>query len=98
MHHFIMEFPSYALKRDKLMQRVAVVLSQSSVDLGEDFAHMDSREQSHILLGKRIGDPTTENNIEKRYLVKCWNLRGDVTRAINSVLGTEYEIAISAAA
>ena len=95
-----MECPSYALKRDKLMQRVAVVLSQSSVDVG-DFAHMDSREQSHILLGKRIGDPTTENNIDttvKRYLTKCWNLRGDVTRAINSVLGTEYEIAISAAA
>lgn len=100
VHHFIMECPSYALKRDKLMQRVAVVLSQSSVDVG-DFAHMDSREQSHILLGKRIGDPTTENNIDttvKRYLTKCWNLRGDVTRAINSVLGTEYEIAISAAA
>ena len=68
-----MECPSYALKRDKLMQRVAVVLPQSSVDLG-DFAHMDSREQSHILLGKRIGDPATENSIDttvKRYLTKC---------------------------
>lgn len=97
VHHFVMECPTYAHKRDKLVQRVSTILAQSSAGLGH-FTQMDSRAQSLILLGKRIGDPVAENSIDvavKRYLTKCWNLREGVTKALNSVLGTSYEIAIS---
>ena len=96
VHHFLMVCKTYAQQRDKLVQRVSTVLSQCS---GQgQFVQMDSRIQLLIILGRRIGDPAAEDRIDvavKRYLVKCWNLRGSVTRAINSQLGTSYEIAIS---
>ena len=85
VHHFLMECPTYGHQRAKLMHRVLDVLSQCSGQ--EQFGQMDNRSQSLVILGKRIGDPAAENRIDaavKKYLVKCWNLRGGVTRAINT--------------
>ena len=47
------------------------------------------------MLGKRFGDPKLEDSMDrrvKRFLVKTWNRRAGLTEAINSVLGTAYDI------
>jgi hypothetical protein len=95
VHHFLMECPTYSLQRNKLVKRVSIVLSQS--ELGQ-FGQMDCWSQSLVILGKRLGNPAAEDRIDaavKKYLVKCWNLRASVTRAINNALGTNYEVDIS---
>ena len=65
------------------------------------FAEWDGREQYEILLGRRFGDPIAEDRIDavvKRYLTKTWNMRAGVTAAINTALGTHYDVQTSALA
>jgi hypothetical protein len=94
--HFIMECPKYAVKRNDLLSRVANILHHSSSTISSDeFTNMPNHAKSHILLGKRIGDPKTEDKIDrmtKRFLTKAWNARYTVTTAINKAMGTSYGV------
>lgn len=96
VEHFIMDCPKYAFKRHDLLSRVANILHGSSGTISsDDFANMPSLAKSHILLGKRIGDPKTEDKIDrmtKRFLTKAWNARHTVTTAINKAMGTDYGV------
>jgi hypothetical protein len=96
VHHFIMDCPRYALKRAALITQVGSIVSSSACDVSVNaFASMSSQGQCEIVLGKRIGDPIAENRIDavvKKYLIKTWNSRSEVTEHINSVLGTAYDV------
>ncbi len=62
---------------------------------------MDPVEQGQVLLGKRTGDPGAEDSVDrlvKRFLVKAWNIRKNVTDMINTVLGTSYDVYVAKAA
>jgi hypothetical protein len=95
-HHFIMDCPRYAGKRDSLIARVGLILSRSTSELtAPAFVCMSSQAQCEVILGKRIGDPIAEDRIDatvKRYLTKAWNLRAGVTARINAALGTAYDV------
>ena len=59
------------------------------------FNAMDTTTRMSVLLGKRIGNPSIEDKIDKkvkRYLKKAWNARAVVTEAINATLGTTYGV------
>ncbi len=94
--HFTMDCPKYTQKRNTLISRVANILQCSSGTVsGDEFTCMPSNAKSQILLGKRIGDPKTEDQIDrltKRFLTKAWNARFPVTTAINRVMGTNYGV------
>jgi len=96
VHHFVMECPKYADKRTGLLRRTVVELVGSKGNLtAVDFATMQSRDQLTILLGKRFSDPSAEDRLDrnvKRFLTKCWNLRSEVTGAVNDALFTSYGI------
>ena len=91
-----MECPKYADKRTGLLRRTVVELVGSEGNLtAVDFATMQSRDQLTILLGKRLSDPAAEDRLGrnvKRFLTKCWNLRSEVTGAVNDALFTSYGI------
>jgi hypothetical protein len=91
-----MECPRYEPKRTALLQQVVRVLAKADGEVtATDFATMSSRDQLAVLLGRRIADPLTENRLDrnvKRFLSKCWNLRGEVTGALNDALFTSYGI------
>ena len=58
---------------------------------------MDRQAQCEVILGKRIDDPAAKDRIDaavKRYLVKAWNLRAEVTARINATLGTAYDVQV----
>jgi hypothetical protein len=96
VNHFIMDCPKYAHKRNDFLGRVANILHCSSSNIsGDDFDNMSSHAKKEIVLGKRIGDPNTENKIDrmtKRFLTKAWNARHSVTKAINKAMGTNYGV------
>jgi hypothetical protein len=96
IHHFVMECPKYEVKRHALLQQVVRELVKSDgVVAAVDFANMDTGAQLSVLLGKRISDPKAEDRIDrnvKRFLSKCWNLRSEVTGAVNEALFTSYGI------
>ena len=96
VHHFIMECPKYAAKRAVLLKQVVVELAKSEGDLkAVQFASMEPVDQLPVLLGKRFSDPSTEDRLDrtvKRFLSKCWNLRSEVTGAVNDALFTSYGI------
>ena len=96
VRHFVMECPKYEVRRASLLRRVVIELTRSQGDLtAVSFASMQPRDQLAVLLGKRFADPETEDRIDrivKRFLSKCWNLRGEVTSAINDTLFTSYGI------
>ena len=96
IHHFVMECPKYELRRTALLQQVVRVLAKADGEVtATGFASMPSRDQLAVLLGKRISDPRAENRLDrnvKRFLSKCWNLRGEVTGALNDALSTSYGI------
>ena len=96
VEHFVMHCPKYAYRRHDLLSRVANILHHSSSNISSDeFTNMSNHAKSHILLGKRIGDPKTEDKIDrmtKRFLSKAWNARYPVTTAINKAMGTEYGV------
>jgi hypothetical protein len=49
------------------------------------FTAMSEGQQSHVLLGKRFGDPAAEYRIDrsvKRFLRKAWTIRAPVTARI----------------
>ena len=96
IHHFVMECPKYEAKRTALLRQVVRELVKSDGDVNAvGFARMDTKAQLAVLLGRRISDPGAENRIDrnmKRFLSKCWNLRNDVTGAVNETLFTSYGI------
>ena len=56
---------------------------------------MQPGDQLTVLLGKRFDDPAAEDRLDrtmKRFLSKCWNLRSEVTGAVNAALFTSYGI------
>jgi hypothetical protein len=99
VHHFVMECPRYAARRAGLVEQIDRILSRSTSGMtGPAFADMSSYAQCEVILGKRIDDPIAENRIDsavKRYLVKAWNLRADVTAGVNDALGTTYEVGLA---
>jgi hypothetical protein len=103
IHHFLMQCPRYEGKRSALLRQTVRELARTDSRVtAVKFATMSTRDQLDVLLGKRISDPTTEDRIDrsvKRYLSKCWNLRGEMTVAVNEALFTSYGIysAIAAA-
>jgi hypothetical protein len=96
VHHFVMECPRYAVKRSALLKQAVRELAGSKGEVNAtDFAIMDVKGQLAVLLGRRISDPAAEDRLDrsvKRYLSKCWNLRSEVTGAINDALFTSYGI------
>lgn len=96
VHHFVMECPRYAAKREALLRQAVRELTGSNGNVtGIEFASMAAKDQLGVLLGRRISDPAAEDRLDrsvKRYLSKCWNLRAGVTGAINDALFTSYGI------
>ena len=96
VHHFVMECPKYEGKRTAMLRQAVVELARSDGDLSAvQFSVMPPGDQLAVLLGKRLSDPATEDRLDrsvKRYLSKCWNLRSEVTGAINDTLFTSYGI------
>ena len=102
VHHFIMVCPMHADRRARLLshahavvERAIPVRRQGGVLETVDFAGSSVQAQCRVLLGGRIGDPFSEDRLDKmvkRYLRKSWNCRHRVTEAINSVLGTSYGV------
>jgi hypothetical protein len=102
VHHFIMDCPHYAARRAGLIAQVEHVLSRAACDLtAPAFAGMTSQAQCEVILGRRIGDPIAEDQIDaavKRHLTKTWNMRAGTTAKINAVLGTAYDVSVCALA
>jgi hypothetical protein len=96
VEHFIMRCPSYENHRRTMLTDVRKTLNRTQAGLtAAGFDAMSQRAQSHILLGKRMGDPVAENRLDrtvKRFLRKAWTTRTPATEAVNAVLGTEYEV------
>ena len=96
IQHFMMECPGYEARRTVLTRQIIRELVKSNGNLtAVGFANMPPPDQLAVLLGKRISDPATEDRIDrkvKRFLSKCWNLRGEVTNAVNGALFTSYGI------
>jgi hypothetical protein len=96
VQHFIMECPKYTVKRAALINQVGLIVSSSTCGLlAPAFRSMNNQEQCEVILGKRIGDPIAENRIDtvvKKYLIKTWNSRAEVTAKINATLGTNYDV------
>jgi hypothetical protein len=66
IEHFIMACPKYAYKRNELLSRVANILHHSNSTVSSnEFTNMPNHAKCHILLGKRIGDPKTEDKIDR---------------------------------
>ena len=98
-HHLVMECPLYESKRSALLRQVVRELTKSDGDVTAiGFANMTARNQFTVLMGERITDPAAEDRIDrnvKRFLSKCWNLRAEVTGALNQVLSTSYGIYVA---
>jgi hypothetical protein len=102
IHHFVMECPKYKAMRTALLRQAVRELAKSGGDVNAvGFARMETKAQLAVLLGKRISDPKAEDRVDrnmKRFLSKCWNLRSDVTGAVNDALFTSYGIYCSPSA
>ena len=96
VRHFVMECPRYESKRKGLLKQVSHILESSTGNVtANEFDNMPVQDQLPVLLGKRISDPAAEDKIDrnvKRFLSKCWNLRNEVTGAINDTLSTSYGV------
>ena len=101
VHHFLMVCPMHTHRRAKMLKTVDAALARADGPGGKvNFQAMDSMDQHHVLLGKRVGDPVAEDRLDgivKRYLRKTWNARAGVTTVINNVMGTEYGVFVSRA-
>ena len=96
VHHFVMECPAYAAMRAALLRQVVHILASSRSHVTPaGFVTLTTGNQLAILLGKRIADPEAEDKLDrnvKRFLSKCWNIRSEVTGAVNDTLFTSYGI------
>jgi hypothetical protein len=95
--HFVLDCPAYACHRTRLLTDVTGALNRSPTATVSTarFQALPRVCRLALLLGQRFGDPIAENRIDracKRYIKKAWNARADVTVAINSVLGTKYDV------
>jgi hypothetical protein len=83
-----MECPRYNAQRAILFRDIGARVTP--------FNDMQVAEQFHLILGKRTGNLTLDNVIDrmvKRRLKKFWNLRAPISRAVNDTLGTSYWVA-----
>ena len=95
MEHFMMACPAYSHHRENMMARVMGALRRAKVPL--TINDMSRAGRCRVLLGKRMGDPIVEDQIDgyvKQFLTKAWSTRSVVTKAINSVLGTKYGVCV----
>ena len=96
VEHFILRCSSYEKHRNIMLADARKVFDRSTAALtAADFDAMSPKEQCQVLLGKRFGDPSAENRLDrsvKRFLRKAWTTRAPVTDRINAVLGTQYEV------
>jgi hypothetical protein len=96
VQHFILDCPNYEHHRKELFCAVDKTLTRA-LD-GTQIEQWRNGGQGHrlrILLGGRIGDPPIEDRIDrsvKRFLRKAWNKRAPIGLAINTVLGTKYDV------
>jgi hypothetical protein len=93
VRHFVMECPAYAERRRGLLTQVAQAAQRSAVDIPFDATTVE--EQLQVILGKRVGDRRFEDKVDwqvKKFLVKSWNAREPVKKAINVIFGTQYGI------
>ena len=98
VHHFLMECHMYEAKRKVLLGRVSAVYDRVTTNTVCNFISMSSKGQESFLLGKRFGDPSAENTVDrmvKRFILKAWNMRQPVTDVINSTLGKKYEVFVA---
>jgi len=95
VEHFMMACPAYSHHRANMMARVMGALRRAKVPL--TINDMSRAGRCRVLLGKRMGDPIVEDQIDgyvKQFLTKAWSTRSVVTKAINSVLGTKYGVCV----
>jgi hypothetical protein len=95
VQHFMMVCPAYSRHRANMMTRVGGALRRAKVPL--TMSGMNNTDRCRVLLGKRIGDPIVEDQIDgyiKQFLTKAWNTRSTTTAAINTVLGTKYGVRV----
>ncbi len=65
VQHFLLECPVYATHRNRMVNDVKRVLGRAKGPSGPiNFHALDISARHHVLLGKRIGDPATENRID----------------------------------
>jgi hypothetical protein len=96
VHHFILDCPNYEHHRKELFYAVDKTLTRALDRTQiEQWRNGGQGHQLNILLGGRIGDPPIEDRIDrsvKRFLRKAWNKRAPIGLAINTVLGTKYDV------
>jgi hypothetical protein len=72
VRHFVMDCPAYTPRREKLLDRVSTLMDSAGAPA---FQEMGEDEKFHIILGKRFGDRTREDQVDravKRFLSKSW--------------------------
>jgi hypothetical protein len=96
VEHFIMQCSGYNIHRAKMLADVRKTLDRTQSGLtSTGFDAMNQRDQKLILMGKRFDDPASEDRLDgtvKRFLRKAWTARAPLTKSVNAVLGTEYEV------
>ena len=94
--HFVSGCTAYDRHRDKLDRHIGTLLATSNSSVSaEQYRAMTQLDKTRLLLGKHTGDAVVEAQMDravKKFLVKAWNARAGVTTAINTVLGTKYEV------
>ena len=94
--HFVSECPAYAPHRVRLHEQVARALECSNGNISSAaYLAMGELAQTRVLLGQRTGDPVAEDRVDthvKKFLTKAWNVRAGMTAAVNTVMGTSYDV------
>jgi len=92
--HFILHCPKYGAHRNNMRSKVAACFDRRHVGGGSEvFFNLGEEDRVHVLLGKRTGHPLVDEGVDRavrRFLKRSWNMRGYVTKAINSTMATNY--------
>jgi hypothetical protein len=85
--------PAYTTKREKLLDRVSTLIDSAGAPAFQEMdGGMGDDEKFYIILGKRFGDRTREDQVDravKRFLCKSWNAREPATTTLDAALGTD---------
>ena len=93
IEHFVMRCQAYEPLRTVLFTRIREIISRFRADQTITFDSLinsSHNDQFLILMGKRLNNPTLENDIDmcvKRFLKKAWITRKPITDRINEVMG-----------